>query len=161
MCSIFLRMFIYLWLGYRWSYICLFQDVLSSLIWVSVTLYYWISSLFQDVCSSLAFISVVDITDVLQYFRMFGHLWQGSKWSCFSYVLLYFRMFVHLWPGLCGLVLPTFYYISGCSLISGQGLCGLTQLRYLEELELTNCPSATKEVCLYLKENMPRCMVLD
>ena len=52
-------------------------------------------------------------------------------------------------------------YISGCSLISGQGLCGLTQLRNVEELELTNCPSATKEVCLYLKENMPRCMILD
>lgn len=52
-------------------------------------------------------------------------------------------------------------YISGCTLISCQGLCGLTQLRHLEELELTNCPSATKEIYLYLKENMHSCLVLD
>ncbi|KAJ8319106.1 hypothetical protein KUTeg_004197 [Tegillarca granosa] len=51
--------------------------------------------------------------------------------------------------------------LAGCILVSSQGLCGLTQLRNLEELELTNSPAATKEVCLYLKENMYRCMILE
>ncbi|KAL3877877.1 hypothetical protein ACJMK2_035521 [Sinanodonta woodiana] len=51
--------------------------------------------------------------------------------------------------------------VAGCTLLSKQVLCGLTQLRNLEELELTNCPSATKEVRLYLKENMRRCLILD
>lgn len=45
--------------------------------------------------------------------------------------------------------------------MSGQGLCGLTQLHNLDELELTNCPSATREVCLYLRENMAHCLVVD
>lgn len=49
----------------------------------------------------------------------------------------------------------------GCTLVSGQGLCGLTQLHNLDELELTNCPSATREVCLYLRENMTHCLVVD
>lgn len=49
----------------------------------------------------------------------------------------------------------------GCTLVSGQGLCGLTQLHNLDELELTNCPSATREVCLYLRENMAHCLVVD
>lgn len=53
------------------------------------------------------------------------------------------------------------FYFSGCTLLSSQGLCGLTQLRNLEELELTNCPSASKEIYLYLKENMHGCLVLD
>lgn len=55
-----------------------------------------------------------------------------------------------------------FWFISlGCTLVSGQGLCGLTQLHNLDELELTNCPSATREVCLYLRENMTHCLVVD
>lgn len=55
-----------------------------------------------------------------------------------------------------------FWFISlGCTLVSGQGLCGLTQLHNLDELELTNCPSATREVCLYLRENMAHCLVVD
>lgn len=55
-----------------------------------------------------------------------------------------------------------FWFISlGCTLVSGQGLCGLTQLHNLDELELTNCPIATREVCLYLRENMAHCLVVD
>lgn len=58
--------------------------------------------------------------------------------------------------------LMCFWFISlGCTLVSGQGLCGLTQLHNLDELELTNCPSATREVCLYLRENMAHCLVVD
>lgn len=53
------------------------------------------------------------------------------------------------------------FAVVGCTLVSSQGLCGLTQLRNLDELELTNCPSATKEVYLYLRENMTTCLVLD
>ncbi|XP_064616346.1 F-box/LRR-repeat protein 16-like [Liolophura sinensis] len=51
--------------------------------------------------------------------------------------------------------------VAGCCLLSSHGLSGLVSLRYLEELELTNCPGATPDVCQYLKENNPRCLVLE
>ena len=51
-------------------------------------------------------------------------------------------------------------FFSGCLQLSCGGLTGLVQLRGLEELELTNCPGATQDVCLYLKDNMPKCLVI-
>lgn len=69
--------------------------------------------------------------------------------------MIYFLSEFFIW-------LMWFWFISlGCTLVSGQGLCGLTQLHNLDELELTNCPSATREVCLYLRENMTHCLVVD
>lgn len=69
--------------------------------------------------------------------------------------MIYFLSEFFIW-------LMWFWFISlGCTLVSGQGLCGLTQLHNLDELELTNCPSATREVCLYLRENMAHCLVVD
>ena len=52
-------------------------------------------------------------------------------------------------------------FFSGCSVVTSSGLTGLVQLRGLEELELTNCPGATADVCSYLKDNMPKCLVID
>lgn len=54
-----------------------------------------------------------------------------------------------------------FVCVSGCSLVTTSGLTGLVQMRGLEELELTNCPGATKDVCNYLKDNMPKCLIID
>jgi F-box/leucine-rich repeat protein 16 len=51
--------------------------------------------------------------------------------------------------------------LSGCGLLTPSGLTGLMQLISLVELELTNCPGATPDVCIYLKENMPKCLVIE
>ncbi len=48
----------------------------------------------------------------------------------------------------------------GCHLLTSSGLLGLVHLWALDELELTNCAAATDEVCDYLCENMPRCIVI-
>lgn len=46
-------------------------------------------------------------------------------------------------------------------MLSSGALMALTQLRNIDELELTNCPGATREVCVYLRDNLPSCLVLD
>ena len=51
--------------------------------------------------------------------------------------------------------------VSGCNLLTSGGLTGLMQLRCLEELELTNCPGASTDVCQYLRENMVTCLVVE
>lgn len=54
------------------------------------------------------------------------------------------------------------YPFSGCNLVTPSGLTGLVQLVNLRELELTNCPSvANTDVCHYLKERMPRCVIIE
>ncbi|ELU15721.1 hypothetical protein CAPTEDRAFT_201139 [Capitella teleta] len=51
--------------------------------------------------------------------------------------------------------------LAGCNLLTPSGLTGLMQLFSLVELELTNCPGATSDVCVYLKENMPNCLIIE
>ncbi|ESP03854.1 hypothetical protein LOTGIDRAFT_110373 [Lottia gigantea] len=51
--------------------------------------------------------------------------------------------------------------LAGCIHITTNGLYGLTRLYQLQELELTNTPSASKGVGHFLRENLPRCIVLD
>lgn len=51
--------------------------------------------------------------------------------------------------------------LAGCSQVTSHGLCGLVNLRNLEELELTNCNSAAVDLCQYLRDNIPGCLVLE
>jgi hypothetical protein len=51
--------------------------------------------------------------------------------------------------------------ISGCPLLTCSGLSSLIQLRHMKELELTNCPGASKELFDYLREHLPRCLVIE
>ena len=51
---------------------------------------------------------------------------------------------------------------AGCNLLSASGVSGLSQLTNLQELELTNCPCIlTSDVCRFLRDRLPRCVVLD
>ena len=49
----------------------------------------------------------------------------------------------------------------GCPLLTSTGMSNLIQLRHLQELELTNCPGATADLIEYLRQNLPKCLVLD
>ncbi|KAL5291841.1 FBXL16 family protein [Megaselia abdita] len=51
--------------------------------------------------------------------------------------------------------------LAGCPLLSSSGLSNLIQLRHLQELELTNCPGASQELFEYLKEHLPRCLIIE
>lgn len=51
--------------------------------------------------------------------------------------------------------------ISGCPLLTSSGLSSLIQLRHMRELELTNCPGASRELFDYLREHLPRCLVIE
>ncbi|TWW64305.1 F-box/LRR-repeat protein 16 F-box and leucine-rich repeat protein 16 [Takifugu flavidus] len=51
--------------------------------------------------------------------------------------------------------------LSGCPLLTTNGLSGLIQLQELEELELTNCPGATAELFKYYSQHLPHCMVIE
>lgn len=43
----------------------------------------------------------------------------------------------------------------GCSHVTITGMSFITRMRQLEEIELTNCPAATKDLIKYLSESMP------
>lgn len=50
---------------------------------------------------------------------------------------------------------------SGCPLLTSSGLSSIIQLRHLQELELTNCPGASQELFEYLREHLPRCLIIE
>ena len=89
----------------------------------------------------------------------------GASMCSLSLVWISCKQSIRRWSATpwrsCGVTLiKTFCVFSGCLQLSCGGLTGLVQLRGLEELELTNCPGATQDVCLYLKDNMPKCLVI-
>ncbi|EAA00209.4 AGAP012123-PA, partial [Anopheles gambiae str. PEST] len=51
--------------------------------------------------------------------------------------------------------------LAGCPLLTSSGLSSLIQLRHLQELELTNCPGASQELFGYLREHLPRCLLIE
>ncbi|XP_014248338.1 F-box/LRR-repeat protein 16 [Cimex lectularius] len=51
--------------------------------------------------------------------------------------------------------------LAGCPLLTSSGLSSLIQLRHLQELELTNCPGASRELFEYLREHLPRCLIIE
>ncbi|XP_037036144.1 F-box/LRR-repeat protein 16 [Bradysia coprophila] len=51
--------------------------------------------------------------------------------------------------------------LAGCPLLTSSGLSSLIQLRHLQELELTNCPGASQELYEYLREHLPRCLIIE
>lgn len=50
--------------------------------------------------------------------------------------------------------------MSGCPQLTVNGLSCLVQLQQLNELELTNCPGASKELIKYLKDHLPNTMII-
>ncbi|XP_013416098.1 F-box/LRR-repeat protein 16 [Lingula anatina] len=50
--------------------------------------------------------------------------------------------------------------VAGCSQLTPSGIMGLVQMRHLEELEVTNCQGARQDVYKYLKENLPKCVII-
>ncbi|CAB4066263.1 FBXL16 [Lepeophtheirus salmonis] len=61
---------------------------------------------------------------------------------------------------ICGMRSIQILSLAGCPLLSSSGLSNLIQLRHLQELELNNCPGATTELVEYLRQNIPKCLVL-
>lgn len=51
--------------------------------------------------------------------------------------------------------------VAGCPLLTSSGLSSLIQLRHLHELELTNCPGTSRELFDYLREHLPRCLIIE
>ncbi|CAH0388287.1 unnamed protein product [Bemisia tabaci] len=49
----------------------------------------------------------------------------------------------------------------GCPLLTSSGLSSLIQLRHLQELELTNCPGASRELFDYLREHLAHCLIIE
>ncbi|XP_018570000.1 F-box/LRR-repeat protein 16 [Anoplophora glabripennis] len=62
---------------------------------------------------------------------------------------------------LCGMRNLQILSLAGCPLLTSSGLSSLIQLRHMRELELTNCPGASKELFDYLREHLPRCLVIE
>nr|CAD7200038.1 unnamed protein product [Timema douglasi] len=62
---------------------------------------------------------------------------------------------------LCGMRNLQVLSLAGCPLLTSSGLSSLIQLRHLQELELTNCPGASRELFEYLREHLPRCLVIE
>ncbi|XP_045464123.1 F-box/LRR-repeat protein 16 [Harmonia axyridis] len=62
---------------------------------------------------------------------------------------------------LCGMRNLHILSLAGCPLLTSSGLSSLIQLRHMRELELTNCPGASKELFEYLREHLPRCLVIE
>ncbi|XP_073974897.1 uncharacterized protein isoform X2 [Rhodnius prolixus] len=62
---------------------------------------------------------------------------------------------------LCGMRNLQILSLAGCPLLTSSGLSSLIQLRHLQELELTNCPGASSELFEYLREHLPRCLVIE
>lgn len=52
-------------------------------------------------------------------------------------------------------------FFPGCPLLTSSGLSSLIQLRHLQELELTNCPGASQELFEYLREHLPKCLLIE
>lgn len=51
--------------------------------------------------------------------------------------------------------------LAGCPLLTSSGLSSIIQLRHLQELELTNCAGASLELFSYLREHLPRCLIIE
>ncbi|XP_063695813.1 F-box/LRR-repeat protein 16 [Culicoides brevitarsis] len=51
--------------------------------------------------------------------------------------------------------------LAGCPQLTSSGLSSLIQLRHLQELELTNCPGSSQELFEYLREHLPRCLIIE
>ncbi|CRK87477.1 CLUMA_CG001278, isoform A [Clunio marinus] len=51
--------------------------------------------------------------------------------------------------------------LAGCPLLTSSGLSSIIQLRHLQELELTNCAGASQELFSYLREHLPRCLIIE
>lgn len=51
--------------------------------------------------------------------------------------------------------------LAGCPLLTSSGLSSIIQLRHLQELELTNCAGASHELFSYLREHLPRCLIIE
>lgn len=51
--------------------------------------------------------------------------------------------------------------LAGCPLLTSSGLSSIIQLRHLQELELTNCAGASAELFSYLREHLPRCLIIE
>lgn len=62
---------------------------------------------------------------------------------------------------LCGMRNLQILSLAGCPLLTSSGLSSLIQLRHMKELELTNCPGASRELFDYLREHLPRCLVIE
>ncbi|XP_054286166.1 F-box/LRR-repeat protein 16-like [Macrosteles quadrilineatus] len=62
---------------------------------------------------------------------------------------------------LCGMRNLQVLSLAGCPLLTSSGLSSLIQLRHLQELELTNCPGASRELFEYIREHLPRCLVVE
>ncbi|CAH0545968.1 unnamed protein product [Brassicogethes aeneus] len=62
---------------------------------------------------------------------------------------------------LCGMRNLQILSLAGCPLLTSSGLSSLIQLRHMQELELTNCPGASRELFDYLREHLPRCLVIE
>ncbi|XP_060519820.1 F-box/LRR-repeat protein 16 [Cylas formicarius] len=62
---------------------------------------------------------------------------------------------------LCGMRNLQILSLAGCPLLTSSGLSSLIQLRHMRELELTNCPGASRELFDYLREHLPRCLVIE
>jgi len=62
---------------------------------------------------------------------------------------------------ICGMRNLHILSVAGCSQLTSSGLSNLIQLRQLEELELTNCPGSSKELVIYLRENLGKCLVVE
>ncbi|CAF4822744.1 unnamed protein product [Pieris macdunnoughi] len=62
---------------------------------------------------------------------------------------------------LCAMRALQLLSLAGCPLLTSGGLSSLIQLRQLRELELTNCPGASPELFDYLREHLPRCVIIE
>ncbi|XP_063984751.1 F-box/LRR-repeat protein 16 [Diachasmimorpha longicaudata] len=62
---------------------------------------------------------------------------------------------------LCGMRALLVLSVAGCPLLTSSGLSSLIQLRHLQELELTNCPGTSRELFDYLREHLPRCLIIE
>ncbi|XP_021929332.1 F-box/LRR-repeat protein 16 isoform X1 [Zootermopsis nevadensis] len=62
---------------------------------------------------------------------------------------------------LCGMRNLQVLSLAGCPLLTSSGLSSLIQLRHLQELELTNCPGVSRELFEYIREHLPRCLVIE
>lgn len=62
---------------------------------------------------------------------------------------------------LCGMRSLQILSVAGCRFLTCSGFCSLIQLRHIHELELTNCPGTSRELFDYLREHLPRCLIIE
>lgn len=48
------------------------------------------------------------------------------------------------------------HFFSGCAHVTITGMSFLVRMQQLDELELTNCPTATRDLVKYLSDNLPK-----